>query len=138
MLYHVQDRPKTLSELRRILKPGGLLLAATNGANHMVELSELVQQFDPGYMSTRGGESFGLENGAQQLEAFFLNVELLLFDSNLIITEVEPLIAYVLSSDLPTIHEKRQAFTQEVEQLLRKGPFHITKSPGLFLARKST
>lgn len=138
MLYHVPDRAKAISELHRVLKSGGLLLAATNGENHMVELAELVQQFDPKYMSTRGGESFGLENGARQLEEFFSDVELFPFDSNLIVTEVEPIVAYVLSSNLPTIHEKRQSFTRECERVLEKGPFHITKTPGLFRARKST
>ena len=87
MLYHVPDRQKTISELHRILKPGGLLLAATNGANHMIELAKLVQQFDPSYMKAHGAESFGLENGAEQLSEFFSEVECLPFDSSLLVTE---------------------------------------------------
>ena len=32
MLYHVPDRPRAFAEVRRVLKPGGKLYAATNGA----------------------------------------------------------------------------------------------------------
>jgi ubiquinone/menaquinone biosynthesis C-methylase UbiE len=42
MLYHVPDRPKALSEIRRVLKAGGRLFATTNGFNHMRELAELL------------------------------------------------------------------------------------------------
>src|SRR5439155_6255128 len=31
MLYHVPDRAKALNEIRRVLRPGGRLYAATNG-----------------------------------------------------------------------------------------------------------
>ena len=38
MLYHVPDLDCALSELRRVLKPGGRLVAVTNGGEHMKEL----------------------------------------------------------------------------------------------------
>ncbi len=46
MLYHVPDRPQALAEIRRVLRPGGRLYAATGGANHLREIGELVQRFD--------------------------------------------------------------------------------------------
>ena len=138
MLYHVPERARAIFELHRVLKPGGRLLAATNGANHMIELAQLVQKFVPDYMKARGAESFGLENGAEQLSECFNNVELLPFASGLRVTEAEPLVAYVLSSELPNLkNEKLHAFIREVEQTIEAGPFHVTKNPGLFRARKS-
>src|SRR3712207_168217 len=47
MLYHVPDRAKALAEIRRVLRPGGRLFAATNGRNHLRELGKLINQFDP-------------------------------------------------------------------------------------------
>jgi ubiquinone/menaquinone biosynthesis C-methylase UbiE len=44
MLYHVQDRPRAFSEIRRALKPGGQLFVATNGQDHMAELWAMVMQ----------------------------------------------------------------------------------------------
>ena len=35
MLYHVPDLGKAMAEIRRVLKPGGVLFAATNGLRHM-------------------------------------------------------------------------------------------------------
>ncbi len=31
MLYHVPDRPKAIAEIKRVLKPGGRLIATTIG-----------------------------------------------------------------------------------------------------------
>lgn len=41
MLYHVPDLDRALSELRRMLRPGGRLVAVTNGRDHMLELRRL-------------------------------------------------------------------------------------------------
>jgi SAM-dependent methyltransferase len=42
MLYHVPDLDQALSELARVLVPGGRLVAATNGLDHLGELWALV------------------------------------------------------------------------------------------------
>lgn len=47
ILYHVPDRNKAFSEIRRILKPGRRFYASTNGRDHLRELRELVRAFAP-------------------------------------------------------------------------------------------
>ena len=42
MLYHVPDVHRALAELARVLRPGGRLVAATNGVRQLAELWELV------------------------------------------------------------------------------------------------
>jgi SAM-dependent methyltransferase len=42
MLYHVPDVDRALGELARVLRPGGRLVAATNGVRQFTELWELV------------------------------------------------------------------------------------------------
>ncbi|HEX6386753.1 MAG TPA: class I SAM-dependent methyltransferase [Anaerolineae bacterium] len=146
MLYHVAERPRALAEVRRVLKPGGRFYAATNGRNHMRELWEMRQQLllperqepAPGVMEL--GAVFSLENGRQQLEPWFTEVALHRYESSLAVTEVEPLLAYALSST-----EARASVTEEMLVELRrqvgrviadKGAFHIRKDMGLFTALK--
>jgi SAM-dependent methyltransferase len=48
MLYHAPDLDRALLELRRVLAPGGRLVAATNAHDHLVELWALVGRDRPG------------------------------------------------------------------------------------------
>ena len=47
MLYHVPDRPRALAEIGRVLEPAGCLYAATNGAQNLLEIDELVASVAP-------------------------------------------------------------------------------------------
>ena len=140
MLYHVPDIAKALGEIRRVLKPGGHFYAATNGRNHMRELRELLNRFEPGIETLWGDgsfPSFRLENGRDILSQAFSTLIVHLYEDSLVVTEAEPLVAYVLSTPLvgSISGEKLAQFNSFVEQeLALHGAIHITKSTGLFEA----
>lgn len=79
MLYHVSDREAAALELRRVLRPGGVCVVVTNGAQHMRSLRELVEaaanEGIAGWeMRNPSTHAFSLENGRQQLAAAFASV----------------------------------------------------------------
>jgi SAM-dependent methyltransferase len=69
VLYHARDPRAAASELARVLRPGGRLVAATMGVGHMDELWTAL-----GDRST-DGLSFWSENGAAVLAEAFASVE---------------------------------------------------------------
>ena len=139
MLYHVPDRSKAFAEVRRVLKPTGTFYAATNGRDHLREISQMQERFDiPDTIGTHIDE-FCLENGAEQLAPSFDHVTLRRYEDGLRVTEVEPLVAFILSmSDAPSKGDARIEALQEfvADELTREKAFHISKSTGLFLASK--
>jgi SAM-dependent methyltransferase len=102
MLYHVPDVTQALSELRRVLKPDGVLIAATNSASTMPELDTLArractllgyprQEFIPDH------QNFTLENGPAQVARFFRAVARYDLPSAFHFPEVEPVLDYINS-----------------------------------------
>jgi SAM-dependent methyltransferase len=140
MLYHVPDRAKALSEIRRVLKPGGRFYAVTNGEKHMQELYQLLKKFNPTLPDPRGdlySLQFGLQNGGDQISPWFETITLYRYEDGLVITEVGPLVAYVLSTSAgkDSIGGKVAEFTQFLEdELAAQGAIHITKETGMFEA----
>ena len=62
MLYHVPERATAVRELRRVLVPGGVCVAVTNGARHTRSLRGLVEravgQETPGWRMTPATQAF--------------------------------------------------------------------------------
>lgn len=136
MLYHVPDIGRAVAEIRRVLRPGGAFYAATNGQAHMGELFELAARFDAKPWERLPDEMFWKENGAELLVQCFDRVVWYPYEDALVVTEIEPLMAYVLSSASSLFDEaRRTAFQAHVEGIIaRDGAFHIAKDSGLFVA----
>lgn len=144
MLYHVPDLPQALSEIQRVLKENGRLIAATNGNNHMKELPllvpEAIRQQATSFRMQGVGEQlpFRLENGRSLLEPYFDQIELHLYDDGLYVTEVEPLLAYAFSMIKPELDVPETAVTQLREtwqaKIEAEGGIHISKHSGVFIA----
>ncbi len=107
MLYHVTDLHLGLSEIRRVLRPGGTLVAVTNGDEHVAELRRAA-----------GGSPvvthFSSENGEAALLRHFEHVERVDLRTRAIFTDHAAAVAYLESSgedvawDLPHFEGPRE------------------------------
>ncbi len=134
----IQQRERALREIRRVLAPNGLLYASAGGRAHLQELARLLRPLTPSARIGGLPETFGLENGREQLLRHFSRVELHIFNDNLVFDRVEPVLAYILSEDrlrekLP--EEKRGALVEALRRALdEQGSLRVTIEKGLFVA----
>ncbi len=141
MLYHVPDRLQALSEMRRVLKPGGKVYLATNGLNHLRELGQLEKRFDPTINFGWGGasQSFSLDKGGVEATQFFANVHIVRYENELNVTEAEPLVNYMLSmttaADMKDRRDELQRFVEH--ELTEHGVIHISIESGMFIGTKA-
>jgi SAM-dependent methyltransferase len=139
MLYHLPDMGKALTEIQRVLKPGGRFYASTIGQRHMQELSDLVTRFDSRLAAwgSFSAYSFTLENGAAVLGNYLTEVSLHRYTDSLIVTEVSPLVDYILSGRIEIDANLKLKLVKFVELAFfeNSGQFLITKDSGVFESR---
>jgi ubiquinone/menaquinone biosynthesis C-methylase UbiE len=146
MLYHVPDGAKALAEIHRVLKPGGVFYAATNGRDNMHKLRGITTSLVPSATAMWGEisqdqtqpYSFYLETGGAELAPWFSPVTIHHYEDALVVTEVQPLIAYILSTPIATLFSDeliQHAIDIVQSEIDEKGAIHIRKVSGLFEAR---
>ena len=154
MLYHVPDIERAARELRRILRPGGALLASANATDHLAAITETIDAalFSRGISSDRRsaveqrfqlGRLFGRDNGAELLGSAFSQIEWRGVESELRVPTPTPLVDYLNSMRSvyePTLPESMgwgnlaAAFEQHVgEQIAREGTFRVRTHAGVFV-----
>jgi SAM-dependent methyltransferase len=138
MLYHCPDIPAAVAELRRVVRPGGVLVASTNSLGHLRELAEAWGQPRWG----EGPSRFSLEHGGEVLATAFSQVELQRADNRLLVPDVDMIVAYVESvRDLyahrvddwdASIAALRERVADEIR---REGAFAVSITKGVFVCR---
>lgn len=121
MLYHVADRDLAISELARVLRPGGRLVAITNGIGHLAELWELI-----GAVKSESG--FSRENGSEQLTRHFASVERHDLDTRAIFPDRHAASSYLATLEVPGLAERVPEFA---DPLIARG------TPTVFVADKA-
>jgi ubiquinone/menaquinone biosynthesis C-methylase UbiE len=147
MLYHVPDRAIAISELRRVVRPGGVVLVVTNSTEHLLELDELLAESmrqvfgTESMMLSRTTLPFKMEDGGMELRTLFASVERHDFPSELVITEVDPVLAYLRSTAAfvakdprldPVLDEVSARIRERIE---RDGAFRVRTGAGCFVCR---
>ncbi|MBR5637073.1 MAG: class I SAM-dependent methyltransferase [Pseudobutyrivibrio sp.] len=95
MLYHVPDIEKALSEVRRVLKDGGVFYCATFGENNFTD--KLAEWFELGGEEFHPNHNFTLQNGGEKLKKQFKTATPIVFEDSLHVTEIEHLVEYLQS-----------------------------------------
>lgn len=149
MLYHVPDVPAAVRELRRIVKPGGTVLASTNSAGTLAEVHDLLDAV----VSDLLGQpvralptlSFTTETGAALLGGEFSDVTLYRRDVTLAFPAARPVVDYLSSVREPIERNVGEPFSFDavlgevaarVERVIRaRGCFRATSRSGVFACR---
>lgn len=140
VMFYCEDINQTLGEIKRVLKEDGVFLCSTYGAKHMIEISQLVQEFDNRIVlsAEKLYERFGLENGAEMLQPYFQEVQCKEYEDSLEVTSGEHLAEYIISchgNQNQYLLDRYKEFRGFVEPKTRTG-FHITKEAGIFVCKK--
>lgn len=140
MLYHLPDPAKGISEMYRVLKPGGFLAVTTNGAGNMRKMYELTAVFgsppsDPAALA------FDFDTAERLMRSQFSDVTMAQHPARLRITEPEDVFLALTSyppgdgASEPQLAEFRNAIARAFKQ--GNGILEVEKEAGLFLSRKS-
>lgn len=135
MLFHVEDRPRALGEIARVLRPGGQFRATTIGLEHLRRLRELVPPREGGqWEKTR--ERFTVEQVSKELAPFFVDVELEPYEDSLEVTELEPLLDFVRSRGDVTEEELEPLRRAAEMEIAERGSFYVPKTTSRVRATK--
>jgi DNA-binding transcriptional MerR regulator/precorrin-6B methylase 2 len=137
VLFYCRNISMVCQEVQRVLKPGGRFICSAYGADHMKEISQLVQEFDSRIVlsAEKLYEKFGLQNGWAFLKPFFTDIQCIKYKDAIELDSPEPLIEYILSCHgnqnqiLLDRYSEFRAFAEKKTSHV----FHITKDAGIFI-----
>lgn len=141
MLYHVADVAAVVAELHRVLVRGGTLLASTVGQAHMAELFQVARDISPAAAAVKAPRigAFALEGGEALLRRWFAHVERESYANDLVVTSVDPLMEYLLSTatgDALSAGERKLCAEKYRRILASAGELRVTSETGLFIATR--
>ncbi len=139
MLYHLPDPSLGVAELARVLRPDGVVIAATNGRDHMRELHEVEASVFGEAALDRTVDVFGAETGFALLRERFADVRWLQYADELRCAAPADVLAYSCSSPPgeDATPDQRAALAASIAERFEVGGgvMRITKDAGCFVCR---
>ena len=134
MLYHVPDLYRALQEVRRVLKKGGRFYCATYGENGM--MAYIAGLFSAYHVRQETNDCFTLQNGAEKLKSVFSDIQCLLYEDALEVTNVDDMVDYIRSLTGMSDLQKLPAGTirSVLVRNMKDGILRIPKEYGMFIA----
>ncbi len=138
VIYHVDNKEEFFSEVSRVLKTSGTFLFTTIGANHLSELRNLVSEVVGDLSDELVALSFPIDDARELALQHFQQVEYEIFPDELLVTERDPLLDYVLSTPAAAQWSDLQinSLKKEIDARLGAGPLKITTEVGLITCRQ--
>jgi SAM-dependent methyltransferase len=140
MLFHVPDLDKALSEVKRVLKQGGIFYSATDGNGGMRPfLHEAIIQFEPESKAFTEKLPFNLQNGKEILNKYFREVERFDYENVLAITKTEDLMDWLRSTKSISgfSEENLDKLYDYFENIrIKNGAINIPRETGVFVSTK--
>lgn len=135
MLYHVPNLHRGLSEVRRVLKPGGKFYCATYGEHGIMEfVNDALQEYG---ICGEIGTAFTLQGGGVSLAQHFGNVRRYTREDGLAVTCIDDFVDYVLSlSSLTGISElSHESLYEAFQAKITDGILYVPKEYGMFICK---
>ena len=135
MLYHVPDATVALKELRRVLRPGGIVAVTTNTEGNMAPLYALGAAAFGGAPSDPAADIFGLNRAKALMEDLFDEVVMTSVAGDLNVTSAEDLVLALTS--FPPGQDADDAAVAHLYELTKAamvdggGAIHIPKVSGM-------
>jgi SAM-dependent methyltransferase len=137
MLYHVPDPSRALDELARVLRPGGVLLAAANGPDRLRQLWEVRAEVFGGTPTSPQTEAFGSVSGLPLVRTRFAHTSWRDYESTLSCTDADDVVAYLTSAPPgeDATPAQRDALHDAVARRMTAGAgvFTVTGQSGAFV-----
>jgi SAM-dependent methyltransferase len=140
MLYHVPEPARAAAEFARVLRPDGVLLAATNGPNHLDVIADIARQVFGWSSLDFVDRRFGRSNGGAILETAFGDVVWHDHPGRLVCDDPAAVVAYIQSSSAGLEADASQlaVLIQEVHNRFQSagGVVTMTTDAGCFVAQR--
>ncbi len=140
MLYHVPEPTRAAAEFARVLRPDGVLIAATNGSDHLDFIAEIQRQVFGWSSLDFVDRRFGRSNGSAILRTAFEDVLWHHHPGRLVCDDPDAVFAYIQSSSAGQEAGAPQlaALTQAVRDRFQNagGVVTMTTDAGCFIAQR--